>query len=376
MRASLWKLLFAALLAAVPAFMLGRFSRTDPATSAPPVADAAAQTHPNRPKTAASFPAEIRQIAANRASERDDANHLAKLLEWAATDPVGAMAYARQTLTNDDLAQAMAGIVTAWAKADPDSAWKWARALGPEESHHLHTVLEELGHNDPVKAAAFASEYAAAHPMEAAAMCLTAIRGSAFGGDFAAVKAFAASVPLRNTEERGMLYNYTAGLWAPFDPAAASQWVMTLPPDVRAQALIGLGEAWGEQDPPRAADFAVKLPPGESRQTALKQAITNWIQTRPEDASAWINSFEPHADFDEAMASVATLRFLMERHVDLSLDWADNISNETLRNSTLGEIVSGWSLRDPAGALRYVRDAPGLNAETRQRLEAQIRAAP
>ncbi len=363
----------AAVIAAIPAYYLGRISASEPPQAAPGRPAPATVSRPQRARPAPSYPEELHRIALSRASERDDAAHHAMLLEWAAIDPVAAMEYARKTLTNDDLAQAMSGIVKAWATVDPDAAWQWALTLGPAEIHHAHTVLEEIGRNDPAKAAALGSDFAAGHPTEAAAMCLTTLRGIAYGGNFELVKSFAATAPLANPGERGMLYNYAAGLWAPFDADAASQWVLALPEESRAQALIGLGEAWAEQDPPAAAGFAVNLPPGESRRTALKQAITNWVQTQPEAASAWINGFEPHPDFDEAMASVATLRFLVEQNTELSLDWAAHISDAALRDGTIGEIVSGWSLRDPAAALLYLRDAPGLTPEVRQRLDAQIR---
>jgi hypothetical protein len=297
------------------------------------------------------------------------------LLAWAATDPVGAMAYAKENLKRDRLAQAMAGIATEWAKHDPAAAWGWARSLGPEETYHAHTVMEEIGKNDPAMAARLATEFAQKQPDEAVAMCLTAMRAMTYNGNFDAARKLATEVQLRSPEEQAMLLNFMAGQWAHFEPDQTAQWVKTLPEGAaREQALIGLGESWAEVDPPKAADFAVALPPGPLRQTALRQAIGNWIHTDPEKASTWINQFEPHEDFDQAVASVATMRFLMEEHVDLALNWAGTIASEPLREATLDEIVSNWYVHDHAAALNYIQTATGLSPEARDRLQHQLKA--
>lgn len=389
MRTHSWKNILFCLTVAAAAFALGRFTARN--SNPLPTSDNMGSTERARPaQAAASAPAESKprassnqnfsqvqsaldQLDKSAPSELREDERFKLILAWAATDPRGAMEYAKQNLKRDRLAQAMAGIATEWARHDPAGAWTWARALGSDETHHAHTVLEEVGKNNPAEALRLASEFANQEPNEAVAMCLTAMRGMTYNGNFDAALKLATGMKLP-PEEKAMLFNFMAGQWARFEPEKAAQWAQTLPPGLREQALIGLGESWGEKDPPGAADFAIRLPAGETRQAALKQAIGNWILDDPAAAGTWINKFERHEDFDQAVASVATMRFLIDEHIDLSLSWAGTIVSEPLRTAALNEIISVWSLRDPEAARKFIQSSPKLPPSAREELLRQLAA--
>jgi hypothetical protein len=317
--------------------------------------------------------AALQEIETKPPSEQREQERLRLIQALAASDPSQAIEYAKQHLKRDRLAQAMSGIATEWARHDPEAAWGWARSLGVEESYHAHTVMEQVSRDDASRAARFAAEFAQQQPHEAVAMTLTAMRGMTEAGNFDGARRLAGEMPLSSIEDRGVLLNFMAGQWARHEPEKTAQWVQSLPEGtLRNQALIGLGESWGEVDPPKAADFAAKLPPGAQRQLALKQAIANWIVTDPAKASSWVDSFEPSADFDQAVASVATIRFLMEERVDIALSWANSIYNEPLKLAALSEILSHWSVRDRAAATNYVKTLAGVPSEARQQLLKQL----
>lgn len=375
-------------LAVVAAFSLGRFTAGKNSAALETKAEGSATQ--NAKATTAAPETSIRQnpsptIGANvgqarsalnrldltTPSEQREDERLKLILAWAATDPLGAMDYAKQNLRRDRLAEAMAGIATQWAKHDPAAAWDWARSLGPDQTHHAHTVLEEVGKNDPDQAARFATEFARQEPTNAVAMCLTAMRAMTYNGNFDAARKLATGMQLP-AEDQALLFNFMAGQWARFEPEKAAQWVQTLPSGTREQALIGLEESWAEKDPPSAADFAVKLPEGTTRQAALRQAIGNWILDDPSAAATWINKFERHEDFDQAVASVATMRFLIDEHVDLSLSWAGTIVNESLRTAALNEILSTLALRDRAAAEKFIQTSPRIPAASREELLRQV----
>jgi hypothetical protein len=79
-------------------------------------------------------------------------------------------------------------------------------------------------------------------------------------------------------------------------------------------------------------------------------------------------------DFDQAVASVATMRFLVEEHVDLALNWADTIFNESLRVAALNEILSNLAMHDRTAALNYARSDSHLSPELREQLVRQLQA--
>ena len=303
---------------------------------------------------------------------RREDERLRLLVGWAGTDPLGAIEYAKKNLKSDLLMQAMSGIATTWAKNDPAAAWSWARSLTNNTSQ-AHTVLEEIGRNDPDMATRFTIDFARQNPDEAVTICITAMRAMTYNGNFDAARKLAMEMQLKSPDEQATLLNFMAGQWGRSEPEKAAQWAQTLPDgQARNQALIGLCASWAEKDPPNAADFAAQLPAGQVRQAALRQAIGNWIMTDPVAASTWITQFPPHEDFDQAVASVATMHYLEDGHVDVALSWAGIIVNDSLRTAALNEIVSTWATRDRTAALKYAQSAPGLSTEARDQLVHQL----
>lgn len=392
MRSTSWKNLLLLFAVAAGGFALGRFathpnptlvagghvanSQPTAATesSAPPAAATATNSRTAPPLLRMSQPRlDLQQLEKQPACDQREEERLKLIKALAATDPMGAMDYAKQNLKRDHLAQAMSGIATEWAKHDPAGAWGWARSLGPDGVFQAHTVMEEVSRNHPDQAASFVSEFVGQQPQESVAMSLTAMRGMTEAGNFDGARKLANEVQLRTTEDKSVLLNFMAGQWARYEPEKTAQWVQTLPEGpLRNQALVGLGESWGEVDPPKAASFAVQLPSGEQRQLALKQAISNWIMTAPEEASNWVDKLDPSPDLDQAVASVATMRPLIEEKVDIALSWANTIYSEPLKVAALSEILSQWSTRDKPAAINYVRTLSSLAPEARQQLLKQL----
>jgi hypothetical protein len=390
---SSWKYILFTLVLTAGTFVLGRMTASknsapqqaalSAATPLDSIAPAATPTSPtassptNSPSAlgldTASARFALNQLDQTTPSERREEERLKLLIAWAATDPIGAIEYAKKNLKLDRLAQAMSGIATTWAKDDPSAAWTWSRSLGTNNYSQTHTVLEEIGRNDPALATHLATDFASQQPDEAVTMCMTAMRGMTYNGNFDAAMKLATTVQFRSPDEQAMLLNYMAGQWASFEPEKAAQWVQNLPEgQSRNQALVGLASSWAEKDAPKAADFAEQLPAGQVRQTALRQAIGNWIMTDPVAASTWINQFPPSEDFDQAVASVATMHDLVEEHVDVALSWAGTIVNDSLRSQALNQIISTWALQDRAAALKYAQTAPGLSPDARDQLTQQL----
>ena len=122
----------------------------------------------------------------------------------------------------------------------------------------------------------------------------------------------------------------------------------------------------------RRGEFCRPAPGGPSRQTALQQAIASWSLTDPPAAATWINQFKPNEDFDQAVVSMATMPSLMKDNVEVSLNWANSIFNESLRTATVSQIISQWNLRDSAAALNYVQTTPDLSPDARGQLLHQL----
>jgi len=296
--------------------------------------------------------------------ERED-ERLKLLVAWAEKDPVGAMEYAKKNFKLDRLAQAMSGIATTWAKHDPAAAWAWARSLGNDASQ-AHTVLEEIGRNDPAMATRLASEFAQQQPNEAVAICMTAMRAMTYHGNFDAARKLATEMQLRSPEEQNMLVNFMAGQWARFEPEKAAQWVQSLPAGpARDQALIGLSASWAEKDPPKAAEFAATLPAGDSRSVAMRQAVANWVQTDPTAARQWVIRSNQYEDFDAAVEAIATQNNFVSREPAHAMIWATGIFDDKLRVKTMNTILFNWYSMDRNAATAYLQSSTEFTPEQR-----------
>lgn len=317
----------------------------------------------------------LQQLDKGVGSEEREQERLKLLVALAATDPLGAIEYAKRNLKGDRLAQGMSGIATEWARRDPAAAWTWARSFG-NDAAQAHTVLEEIGHNDPATATRLAGEFARQQPDEAVAMCMTAMRAITFNGNYDAARKLATEMQLRSPEEQNMLVNFMAGQWARYEPEKAAQWVQSLPAGpAREQALIGLASSWADRDPPKAAEFAATLPPGESRSVAMRQAVANWVQSDPMAARKWVIESNQYQDFDAAVEAIATQNNFVSREPAHALVWATGIFDEKLRLKTMNTILFNWYSMDRNAATTYLQNSQEFTPEQRADLLQKLQSS-
>ncbi|HYP16394.1 MAG TPA: hypothetical protein VEQ65_04210 [Opitutus sp.] len=325
-----------------------------------------------RSKEPADIAAAVKQPPKSFAAEEERQ----RLIEqWAEKDPRAAIEFVRTQLRGDRQAQAMAAVLSIWAKNHPDAAWSWVSAEMPTATHHFDTMLEVFGRHSTETAARYAAQFAAEHPAAALEVHLAALLGVTHRGDFAGARTLVEGNRNLDPEVRANLHNFIAGQWARFAPEEALTWVKTLPagPE-REQALVGLGESWSDVDPAKATAFAVDLPSGPTRSLAMRQAIGKWVMTDPEAARAWVIQTERHEDFDQAVGTIATDVNLVNREPGRALKWASTIFDDTLRAQSVGAILFNWYPRDPAGAAAYVESSSDFTPEQRTEMLARLRS--
>lgn len=324
---------------------------------------------------AKTLPAALVQLDREPASEARDEDRVRAVGEWAASDPLAALAYARQTFKGDRLAQALTAVFSAWARTAPEPAWRWLTANMPDQLQHLDTAIDQIGRRDPALAARLAADWARQHPDVGQELLTAALQGMTFAGHFSEAQEIVAALPLASEEERGALIDFLAGQWGRYQPTAAANWIASLPPGgLRDQAMTNLTGSWAEANPAEAADFAVHLPAGATRETALRQAIAGWLATDPESARAWVVKTNQHEDFDQAVQSIATDVNLIGREPDRALRWAATIFDDTLRAQSVSTILFNWYPRDPGAVVAYVKAAPNLTAEQKADLLSRLQA--
>lgn len=306
-------------------------------------------------------------------SEARDNEEMRLLEQWAQSDPVGALEYAKTKFKLDRLAQAQTLIFTAWAHSAPETAWTWITKNLPGQMQHLDLVIDEAAKTDPALATRLAASYATQHPESGQELFLSAIQGMSYSGRFAEAKQIIETLPVASAQDREALDNFLAGQWARYQPAEAAAWIATLPAGpARDEAITNLGESWSDTDPAAAAQFALELPAGQVRQTNLRQAITKWLITDPDQARSWVVNTGAHEDFDQAVVSISTETNLMNREPARALRWAETIFDDNLRLQSMSTILSTLATHDPSSATAYIQNSPNLSADERAQLLRQI----
>jgi hypothetical protein len=279
--------------------------------------------------------------------------------------------------TTQAFADASALVLAAWAKEDPIAAADAVRAEPGALSAHAETVLREIGKTDAALAWKLAAECGHDHPETAQATYAGALQGILDAGEFRSAAGLLdhlddapGAAPYRD-----FLATVLAREWGRNDPQAAAAWALALPAassDMREQVLVGLGQSWSQIDPEAAARFVTQLPPGPLRQTVVTQTLLNWASGDAPKASAWLNSFEPHPDFDQPVHDIAVIASYTKGDWDTALSWANSIFDEQLRVQGLAEVLSHWSGRDHAAAAAYLETSLDLSPGIREKVREQL----
>ena len=135
--------------------------------------------------------------------------------------------------------------------------------------------------------------------------------------DFAAASAWAQQQPVGKVRDRAL--QTMVSVLAESDPKAALELQRTSPavgPGESMSAYHSIFRNWSKTDPRGAAEAALQLPDGASRESALQTIASAWAGENPEDA----------------------------------FNWANNLPPSQGRNTSLQRIFSRWSEKDPAKA--------------------------
>ncbi len=124
----------------------------------------------------------------------------------------------------------------------------------------------------------------------------------------------------------------------------------------------------------------------ETRTASGFSALRDWAATKPEAAVAWAR--ERHGDSpvaavlpglaDPTECDIAATAFgcatdASTRSTTTTLGWAEAIADPALRQCALAHVFQDVAQQDAAAAVRYIDNAPRLNAAERDALLAAIR---
>lgn len=143
-------------------------------------------------------------------------------------------------------------------------------------------------------------------------------------------------------EERASLLSRQAASLGDRAPQPCLEMISQLPPSThRSEALAGLMKTWANgtnvfrlADPVSAVESAMAVADPALRQESLKLAVQEWSDKHPDIASRWITQLSTGPERDAAIGGLVTR--LAPADPASAADWASAISDEALRQETLG----------------------------------------
>ena len=291
------------------------------------------------------------------------------LSRWAEKDGPGALRYAEESLKDKGPMMQMAkmGVLSSWAQSDPDAAWEHIQksddvgADGPMGGRGMMMMglFSSLAAQDPDKAFARLAELQ--DPQERQ-MALGGIAQSAFD-DTSRNRLMDEISKLPDANERKEARAAILGQLAMMDPEKAMAATSALPAEERAEVSQRVGTSLMMSDPAVGANYLVENAAPHKKSEIYNQVISQWVGSDANAAGAWLGAQPPSQDLDQARASFATR--VANRDPESAMAWAGQISDETQRTETMGQVFKGWQMKDPAAANSALTSS-GLSQENIQ----------
>ncbi|PTY07811.1 hypothetical protein DB347_06190 [Opitutaceae bacterium EW11] len=275
--------------------------------------------------------------------------------------------------TDAEVVRMVAGL-RLWAKTNPQAAFDWARKRPLElRRTALIAVLEETA-AQPELAIRLGRDLLSVDPA-VAQDCATALVGALIRtGQFAPALDFIQSGP---AESRAEWLTDLFSSWIQREPASARELFVLLGSNrVEGLPLQSLMRSWASVAPVAAGSYALQLPPGAARETALSEILPKWAGADPNDLAAALPRFDNRDEHDRAASALVGCTDTANRPTAVALGWAESIRSPALRHGALQHVLREWSRQDPAAVLRYLEGNPGLTADERESLLSALAPPP
>ncbi len=291
------------------------------------------------------------------------------------SDPHKAAALAAALPPSATSVQAVTQVASSWANKNPEEAIAWAATLESEKARQDATAaaLSQWADRDPEKAAGATGQIADSNARRTARNQIASTWAQKAPLE---AEKWAASLP---EAER---YSALASVWsvtAGDDPRkAAASLAAALPGAGGIEAASSglaasagtIANAWVNQNPQAAADWATQLPDGKAREAAMAAVADQWATTDTMAASTWINQLPQGRSRDEAAAKLIVK--ITPTDPAAAFAWATNIQDPDKQLASLKSTINAWKVYNP-DAVRETLANSSLDDATLTKLEAELR---
>jgi hypothetical protein len=159
-------------------------------------------------------------------------------------------------------------------------------------------------------------------------------------------------------------FQKSANALAQVDPVRAARWLddhLGRPYALQAPNIVAM--YWAERDPAAALDWLVSLPEESEEADRTKTIFTRWLAADANSAEAWLRSAAPSQDVDPLVRVVIRRNF--DRDPALALDWAHLIHDPVVRTRVQTSAGRAWFRKDRDSFMAWLPES-GLESEVRE----------
>lgn len=288
------------------------------------------------------------------------------LSAWAKTDPIGALAYAKENTGNRFATDT---ILTTWASLDPLSAIQWAESNhdGDDANPNMVGVIRGIAASDPDLATRLLTEMPRSRERGSA---LDAVLPHLLAQGDDTARTWIKSIDDDSLRNGAMAR--VAERFAQTDPAGTVSWLLENPGEATQRSMDDVYRTWMRDNPDAAIGSLATLPAGEARSDALRGVVSAVSSSNPTMA---ISLMDRHAaDVDDSV-----VRNFVWRSYDTDPAAAASqiarISEERHQFHMYRRVLDSWMENDPNSASAWIRSNT-LPDNVMQHLQQQSEARP
>jgi hypothetical protein len=286
---------------------------------------------------------------------------------WARFDPEGAFDWTRHRWETS-LPWVSTAVVRAWARIDPQAAYRAAGPLTGEDQPFAPDVTAVvIGWAESGKPGLdeFIARLPAGHQARATTVALR--RRIRRDGPEASI-AWAESAPL---EAKLRIYQRMASGLAESYPQAATAFAEKhMNGDFGKRLPRRVATRWAKSNPVAAMEWLSTIAPGQNRDDAVTETYRRWLGRDPTRAKAWLE--ENVRASDQRWLEPAMSLYAHEISLDAPAEaaaWAQEMVHDPeLRVAAIANPVRSWLLQDEAAARDWVARESGLSEKFQQKV--------
>ncbi|MCB1204233.1 MAG: hypothetical protein KDN18_08225 [Verrucomicrobiae bacterium] len=304
---------------------------------------------------ASEIPAALAEVAATVDDPQQRAMFQSLLLSrWAEEDPKAALGYAEKLATGGGPveAQALMGVVSTWAKREPEAAWNWylkrrdsgeAFPGGNGFDGALIAIFGATAAND------LDSALAKLPLLDNDSSRNRALMGIAFTAmDGEKRNEILARSGSLDTDTRQSLLQHVLSQWAQTEPDGVMAWLRSQPAGDRTELTNRISYALIGNDPEKAAAFLMEDATEQNAGQRYTTIVSSWANRDPIAAGEWLNRRPKSPAQDQARMNFANQVVRMDP--EAAMEWAKSITADETRQASIRNVYQQWSRRDADAA--------------------------